>query len=119
MPDQPLRIEKLSGSTPGVRVLKLDGPLTLSSCFELQSQVRADSQNDLIIDMSGVFYIDSMGIGCLVNGYVSHQNAKRKLSLAAVVDRVQMAMRVTHVDSLFPMYSNVAEAEKSMAGTKG
>jgi len=119
MPDQPLRIEKLSGSTPGVRVLKLDGPLTLSSSFELQSQVRADSQNDLIIDMSNVPYIDSMGIGCLVNGYVSHQNAKRKLSLAAVVDRVQMAMRVTHVDSLFPMYSNVAEAEKSMAGTKG
>jgi anti-anti-sigma factor len=116
MPDQPLRIEKFSGSTPGVRILKLDGPLTLGNSFDLQSQVRSDSQNDLIIDMSGVPYIDSTGIGCLVNGYVSHQNAKRKLSLAGVVDRVQMAMKITHVGSLFPTYPSVAEAEKGMGG---
>ncbi len=114
MPDQPLRIEKLSASTPGVRIIKLDGPLTLANSFDLQSQVRADSQNDLIIDMSGVPYVDSTGIGCLVNWYVSHQNAKRRLSLAGVVDRVQMAMKVTHVGTLFPTFPSVAEAEKSI-----
>ncbi len=119
MPDQPLRIERMAATTPGVRVLKLDGPLTLANCFDLQGQVRAEAQNDLIIDMSGVPYVDSTGIGCLVNGYVSHQNAKRKLSLAGVVDRVQMAMKVTHVESLFQIFPSVADAEKSTAGARG
>src|SRR5512143_1078692 len=34
MPDLPLRIELLPGTTPGGRVLRLNGPLTLSNCFE-------------------------------------------------------------------------------------
>lgn len=81
MPDLPLRIATLPSATTGRRVLKLDGPLTLSNFFEFQNLVRADHAASLIIDLSGVPYIDSAGIGSLVNGYVSHQNAGKTLSL--------------------------------------
>jgi anti-anti-sigma factor len=113
MPDLPLQIEALPGSRPGVRVLKLAGPLTLANSFEFQNLVRADRQNSLIIDLSEVPYVDSTGIGCLVNGYVSHQNAGQNLLLVGVSERVQVSMRVTHVENLFPTFPSVAEAEKS------
>ena len=111
MPDLPLRVETLPSSIPGRRVLKLDGPLTLANSFEFQNLVRADRATSLIIDLSGVPYIDSAGIGCLVNGYVSHQNAGQRLRLVGVTDRVRTALRVANVEQFFPVFSSVADAE--------
>jgi anti-sigma B factor antagonist len=115
VPDLPLRIETVPTACPGLRVIKLDGPLTLSNFFEFQQLIRADRATSLIVDLSGVPYIDSAGIGCLVNGYVSHQNAGRSLSLVGVVDRVRTSMRVSHVDQFFPMFPSVSEAEQQAA----
>jgi anti-sigma B factor antagonist len=114
MPDLPLRVETLPGTAPGRRVLKLDGPLTLSNFFEFQNLVRADL-TDRIVDLSGVPYVDSAGIGCLVNAYVSHQSAGKSLCLVGVTDRVRTALRVANVEQFFPMFSSVAEAEQSAA----
>jgi anti-sigma B factor antagonist len=115
MPDLPLRIEHLPSACQDRRVIKLDGPLTLSNFFEFQQLVRADHNTSLIIDLSGVPYIDSAGIGCLVNGYVSHQNAKRTLCLVGVTDRVRTSLRVSNVEQFFPMFATVAAAEQSAA----
>ncbi len=114
MPDLPLRIEKLP-STAGRRVLRLEGPLTLKNCFEFQNLVRADRNSSLILDLSAVPYVDSAGIGCLVNGYVSHQNAGARLVLAGVADRVRTALRIANVEQFFPIFPNVAEAEQGVA----
>jgi anti-anti-sigma factor len=112
MPDLPLRIDTLPSAIPGRRLLKLDGPLTLSNFFEFQNLVRADHAASLIIDLSGVPYIDSAGIGSLVNGYVSHQNAGKTLSLVGVTDRVRSSLRIANVEQFFPIFSSVAEAEQ-------
>ena len=115
MPEVPLRIETLPTTFPGRRVLKLDGPLTLSNFFEFQDLVRADRTTCLIVDLSGVPYIDSAGIGCLVNGYVSHKNAGKSLCLVGVTDRVRTSLRVTNVEQVFPIFSSVAEAHQCIA----
>ncbi len=115
MRDAPLRIEKLSSAIPGRRVLKLQGPLTLSNSFEFQELIRSDSATSLILDLSGVPYIDSAGVGCLVNGYVSHQNAGRSLSLVGVNDRVRTLLRMTRVEQFFPIFDSLTAAEQSPA----
>ncbi|MGZ4164013.1 MAG: STAS domain-containing protein [Tumebacillaceae bacterium] len=115
MSEAPLRIETLPNTFPGRRVLKLDGPLTLSNFFEFQDLVRADRTTCLIVDLSGVPYIDSAGIGCLVNGYVSHKNAGKSLCLVGVTDRVRTSLRVTNVEQVFPIFSSVAEADQCIA----
>ena len=112
MPELPLRITTLPSAIPGHRVLKLEGPLILSNFFEFQNQVRADRATDLIIDLSGVPYIDSAGIGALVNGYVSHQNAGKTLSLAGVNDRVRTALRIANVEQFLPIFPSLSEAEQ-------
>lgn len=119
MPDAPLRVETLPSSVAVCRVLKLDGPLTLSNFFEFQSLVRSDSTTCLIVDASGVPYIDSAGIGCLVNGYVSHQNAGKSLCLVGVTDRVRTSLRVANVEQFFPIFSSLAEADQYVANRSG
>ncbi len=115
MPESPLRIEELPSPNSGHRVLKLVGPLTLSNFFEFQNLVRADQTTNLIVDLSEVPYIDSAGIGCLVNGYVSHQNAGHVLSLVGVTDRVRTSLRISNVEQFFPIYASLAEAEQTTA----
>ena len=114
MPDLPLRIATLPSATPGHRVLKLDGPLTLSNFFDFQNLARADRSTSLIIDLSGVSYIDSAGIGCRVNSYVSHLNTGKTLSLVGVTDRVRTSLRVANVEQFFRIFPSVAEAEQGV-----
>jgi anti-sigma B factor antagonist len=86
---------------PGLRVLTLSGTLVLTTIFQFQQIVRADTTPSMIIDMSGVTYCDSAGIGALVNAQVSHTRNDRKLALRGVNARVMEVLRITRVNDLF------------------
>lgn len=111
MPDQPLQIEELPGSSEGIRILRLSGPLTLANVFGFQSKVRADNSRRLIIDFTAVPLADSAGIGALVGAYVSRQKEGRSLGLVGVNQRIHHALEVTRVENFFRYYGTVAEAE--------
>lgn len=113
MPQEPLIIEDLTASN-GQRLLRLTGPVLISNLFEFQSLVRGNSNPKLILDFTGVPYMDSAGIGALVGAHVSHSKGGRSLALVGVCERVQNALKVTHVDGFFKVYNNVADAEKSI-----
>jgi len=61
MPQEPLHIEDVSGTPSGQRMLRLRGPIVLSNFFEFQSMVRGNTSRHLILDLTGVPYIDSAG----------------------------------------------------------
>jgi anti-sigma B factor antagonist len=112
MPQEPLTIEELPGSI-GLYILRLAGPITIANLFEFQAKVRANSAPRLILDLSGVPYMDSAGIGALVGAHVSHSKDGRSLALVGVTERVVNALKVTRVEGFFKLYSNIAEAEKA------
>lgn len=103
----PLHIE--DGDANGARILRLNGPLTLSNLFQFQSLVRADRSRFLILDLTNVPYIDSAGIGSLVGAHVSRQN-ERTLVLVGASPRILDALRVTKVEQLFRMAGTVEKA---------
>jgi anti-sigma B factor antagonist len=78
--------------------------------------VRSDRATSLILDLASVPYVDSAGVGCLMNGYVSHQNAGRTLYLVGVTPRVRTTLRVTNVEQFFPMFATLEEAERGITG---
>ena len=88
-------------STPAVRVLKLSGALVLTTVFQFQHMVRESTAESMIIDMAGVSYCDSAGIGALVNAQVSHTRTQRKLSLKGVTSRVMEVLKITRVNEIF------------------
>jgi anti-sigma B factor antagonist len=109
MQEKPLEIERID-DIPGVTVLRLHGPLLLGNFFPLQTMVRADNSNLLIIDVSDMPYIDSAGIGCLVGAHVSRENSGRKLVLVGANDRLLTSLKVTKVDQLFTLAPTVEQA---------
>ena len=109
MQEKPLEIEKVDDSSGSV-VLRLHGPLLLGNFFPLQTMVRADTSNLLIIDLADMPYIDSAGIGCLVGAHVSRQGSNRKLVLVGANDRLLTSLKVTKVDQLFSFAPSVEQA---------
>jgi anti-sigma B factor antagonist len=109
MPQEPLQITDAPGQAEGQRVLHLAGPITLTNLFELQDMLRADPSRVLVLEMSGVPYVDSAAIGVLVGAYVSRQKNSRILALAAVTERVRTTLHITQVEQLFQFYPGVSE----------
>lgn len=114
MPQDPLVIEDIPGPKDGQRILRLTGPLTMSTLFDFQSRVRTDNSRVLMLDFANVPYVDSAGIGALVGAYVTHQKDGRSLFLIRVNERVLNALKVTRVEQFFQFVDSVEAAEQAI-----
>ena len=99
------------GSRAGQRILQMKGPLNLHTVFEFQSVLRAETSPSVIIDFSGVPFIDSAGLGALVGAHISAQKSRRQLYFAAMNTQVITLLEMTRIRSLFTVYSTLQEAE--------
>lgn len=109
-----MTLESAPGQAPGSRILRVTGPLVLQGVFEFQSALRNDPPPFLILDLSGVPYMDSAGMGAIINYFVSCQRHGRKLIVAGVSARVMELFRMTKVDALLTLAPTVAEAEEQL-----
>jgi anti-sigma B factor antagonist len=110
--DGPLTVERKEGSTPDTTIFCLSGPLTLRNMFDFQSQLRSGQTAALtILDISLVPYMDSAGMGLLMNQYVHCKTKGLKLIVAGANSRVMDLFEVTRVSTILPLASTVEEAE--------
>ncbi len=113
MSDTPLTFSSTNGGKDGTVILKLVGPLTLSNMFSFQGQFRAMKPECLILDMTGVPYMDSAGLGLLTNYFVAAQDDHRKFLLAGVSERILALLEMTKVDQILKLYPSVEAAENA------
>jgi len=96
-------------------LVQLIGALTLETMFPLQALIRQQAKAPwLVLDMTDVEYVDSAGLGLLVNAHVSTIKNSRKLLLVGVPERVQNLLQITHVDELFIRAATLDEAQQIM-----
>jgi len=114
MRDEPLTHSFTAGKRDGTTILKLVGPLTISTMFGFQNELRAVKIEVLIIDLSETPYMDSAGLGLIMNSHVSAQDRGGKLLLAGVNDRVKALFEMTKVNAVLKSFPSVAEAEASL-----
>lgn len=114
-PTSAVAIETLEGSSPGIAILKVTGPLTIHNFFDFQDLSRKQSAPVLLIDLSGVPYIDSAALGSLVAVHVSRGNAGKKYAIAGAQERLLALFRMTGLDGFLITYPTLAEAETALA----
>jgi anti-sigma B factor antagonist len=112
-----LVVEKYDGAGEDQRVLLVRGPLTFETSRHFDQVVRCEKAETMIIDMSNVPYIDSVGLGSLVSANVSHQKTGRCLVLTAVSPRVAKVLEVTHVRQFFMTFPTTWEAVEALSNT--
>ena len=110
MRDEPLTVTTTQGKDSGVVVLALHGPLTLSNLFTFQEELARHEPQLLIVDLTHSPYMDSAGLGSLMNAYVHAQKNGRRLVLAGANARVTALLEMTKVQLILKNYATVADA---------
>src|SRR3979490_271867 len=91
-------------------VLSLRGPLTMENVSPFLNAVRRESAPTMILDFTGVPYLDSSGLGSLVSAYTSCQKAGRRVALTGVNKRVMKVFEITKVEEIFLMFPTLSDA---------
>ncbi len=111
---QELTIE-IENAPSGVRIFRLAGPLTLNTLFEFQDLARSESDHAVVVDLSGVPYMDSAGLGAMLGLLASCHRKGRGFGIAGPTDRIKTLFSVAGVDGLIPTFGSTEIAERQLA----
>jgi anti-anti-sigma factor len=110
--DDPLQVDVRDGSSAGTRIFCLTGPITLPNVFAFQSALRSGERpRAAILDLTAVPFMDSAGMGAVINYFTHCQRNNIPMLAVGVSDRVKELFKMTGVDTVIPMLETVAEAE--------
>jgi anti-sigma B factor antagonist len=97
----------------GVTVLAPSGRLDVVGAPALKeavSEAMKNGQPRLVIDMEGVTFVDSSGLGSVVSALKQVRTSKGDLRLAAPNQQVRVVLELTTLDRVFPYFATVEEA---------
>ncbi|MBS1877810.1 MAG: STAS domain-containing protein [Acidobacteria bacterium] len=113
-----------SRQTGGIEILTLSGRLTLGDpTADLRDTARKalDRGSDILVDLSGVDYMDSAGLGELVGVHAAGSNRSRRVKLLRPMQRVTQLLHLTKLYTTFEIFESETEAitsfERSVAET--
>ena len=97
----------------GVTVLAPSGRLDVAGAPALKTAIADAVKNGpsrLVIDMEGVSFVDSSGLGSVIAGLKMVRTSQGDLRLAAPNQQVRVVLELTTLDRVFPYYASVEEA---------
>jgi anti-sigma B factor antagonist len=97
----------------GVAVLHLTGKLNMVSAplvrERIASLVTAGSSR-VVVDLTGVPFLDSSGLGALIAGLKSARQAGGDLRIAAPSEQTRLVLRLTNMERVLTPYDTPEEA---------
>jgi len=93
----------------GQAVVTLEGEVDLSCSPALRKELleRTFERRDIVVDLSGVGYIDSSGIAGLVEAYQGARANGTRFVLAAPSEPVLRVLRLARLDRVFTIVDSV------------
>jgi anti-sigma B factor antagonist len=98
-----------------VAIVKITGDITLNKGGDVLLKDKVQSllqqgQKNIVLDMSGVSYVDSAGLGEMVQAYATTKNRGGALKLLNVTKRLKDLLVVTKLLTVFDTYEVEADA---------
>jgi anti-sigma B factor antagonist len=101
----------------GVTVLDLEGRITLGEGSALLRELirgqLSGGHTKILINLAGINYIDSSGLGELVSGYRAVKGRGGEMKLMNLNKKVSDLLQITKLYTVFDIHNNEAEAVAS------
>ena len=106
---QPIRLDLDNQTRSGadIYLTRLTGKLSLETVPDFLCMMRSEPAAYLVLDLSGVSFLDSAGVGALVSLFISRRNTGKRLALAALAQQGIAALQVSGLIHLLPLYASV------------
>ena len=103
--------------TNGIRVIEpigvFDGVQSAKFCNDIEQLVK-NKVKVIIVDFKDVNFMDSSGLGALVQSFKMTRQAEVKLLLCSFNDQVNMLFELTGMDRVFEIFSGREELEQKI-----
>jgi anti-sigma B factor antagonist len=100
-----------------VTVLDMNGKVTIGEgSVALRSAIRRlleEGKKKILLNLAGVGYIDSSGIGELVSSYTAINKENGQLKLLNLTQKLQDLLAITKLLTVFDVYENESDALNS------
>jgi anti-sigma B factor antagonist len=101
-----------------VMIVKVSGDITLNKGGDVILKDKINSllqqgRKKLLLDLGGVAYVDSAGLGQLVQVKVTAGRSQAELKLLNITKRLKDLLVVTRLSTVFDSFENEAEALES------
>jgi anti-anti-sigma factor len=110
-----LELDRQSQGNGKQTVIRLKGKLALESVHNFIQTMRAEPTQELIVDLSDVSFLDSAGVGALVQIFVHRRSAGQKFALTGLTKQSYAVIQVAGLTKLLPIYGTVEEAMAASA----
>ncbi len=97
----------------GITVVAPTGRLDVAGAPALKdaiSEVVKSGPPRIVIDMEGVSFVDSTGLGSVISALKQIRGSQGELRLAAPNQQARVVLELTTLDRVFPYYATVEEA---------
>ena len=113
-------MEIIENELDGVKVLVLKGKIIRGeSEMQLRDrlhELRESGRKHVVVNLGGVPYIDSSGLGELVRGYTSLRRAGGRMGLTHLNARLVDLLQITKLSDIFETYATDDDAVRSLKG---
>ena len=100
-----------------VTILDMDGKVTIGEgSVSLRGAIRRlleEGKKKILLNLAGVSYVDSSGIGELVSSYTTISNKEGQLKLLNLTQKIRDLLTITKLLTVFDVYGEEAEALNS------
>src|ERR1700722_709943 len=99
--------------TPGFTVIEVGGEIDVYTAPKLREKLISlaeSGSSHLIVDMEGVEFLDSTGLGVLVGGLKRVRAHEGWIDLVCTQGRILRIFRITGLNKVFNIYETVPEA---------
>jgi anti-sigma B factor antagonist len=97
-----------------VTILDMDGKVTIGEgSVALRTTIRrliGEGKKNILLNLGGVGYVDSSGIGELVSSFTSVQKEGGKLKMLNLTQKIQDLLAITKLLTVFDVFENEGEA---------
>lgn len=114
-----MALKMTSREVDGVTVVALDGRIVLgeesNALREKIKSMVAEGKKRIVLNMDGVTFIDSAGLGTLVAAHHSAKAQGASLRLCHLGTKFQEVLQITKLMTIFDVYNTEAEAVASFS----
>lgn len=108
----PFAVE-LSRPDEGCALIALTGELDISTAPQLGEALRratAEGARRIVVDLSGVSFVDASALGVLVSSFQQLRAADGTLAIVCPEKHIRRIFEITGLDAIFGIYASRAEA---------
>jgi anti-sigma B factor antagonist len=96
-------------------LISLTGEVAVYTSPKLKTEITSAVDGgctNLVVDLDGLTFIDSSGLGVLVSGLRRVKEHGGTLRLVCTTDAILKIFRITGLDKVFPLFASMEEARE-------